>query len=110
MIARTWAAASMVGDVVTSGVGWREVFIAPPQALHPVSRDIQPLSAYLGALGMTGMTAWAGLNLVDVKAGAEGLERGFERGRSASPRCDRECPTKLRHRLLEGQNAPTPDG
>ena len=57
------------GDVVTSGLGWREVFIAPPQALHRVSRDMQPLSVYLGVLGMTGMTAWAGLNLVDVKAG-----------------------------------------
>jgi len=34
-----------------------------------VSRDIQPLSVYLGALGMTGMTAWAGLELVGVKAG-----------------------------------------
>jgi hypothetical protein len=37
--------------------------------LHPVSRDIQPLSVYLGALGMTGMTAWAGLNTGEVKAG-----------------------------------------
>jgi NADPH-dependent curcumin reductase CurA len=37
--------------------------------LHPVSRAIQPLSVYLGALGMTGMTAWAGLNLVEVKSG-----------------------------------------
>ncbi len=63
------AAEFEVGDVVTSGMGWREVFIASPEALHPVSRDIQPLSVYLGALGMTGMTAWAGLNLVDVKAG-----------------------------------------
>ncbi len=57
------------GDVVTSGLGWREVFIASPQVLHPVSRDVHPLSVYLGTLGMTGMTAWAGLNLVDVKAG-----------------------------------------
>lgn len=57
------------GDAVTSSYGWREYFIAKPQELHPVSRDLQPLSVYLGALGMTGMTAWAGLNLVDVKAG-----------------------------------------
>ena len=57
------------GDVVTSNFGWREYFIASPEDVHPVSRDIQPLSAYLGVLGMTGMTAWAGLNLVDVKAG-----------------------------------------
>ena len=57
------------GDVVTSNFGWRQYFITSPKELHRVSRDIQPLSIYLGALGMTGMTAWAGLNLVDVKAG-----------------------------------------
>jgi len=57
------------GDAVTSNFGWREYFIAGPKQLHPVSREIQPLSVYLGALGMTGMTAWAGLNLVEVKAG-----------------------------------------
>ena len=57
------------GDVVTSNLGWREYFMGSPKDLHPVSREIQPLSVYLGALGMTGMTAWAGLNLVEVKAG-----------------------------------------
>jgi len=57
------------GDVVTSNYGWREYFIASPKELHPVNRLIQPLSVYLGALGMTGMTAWVGLNLVEVKAG-----------------------------------------
>jgi NADPH-dependent curcumin reductase CurA len=56
------------GDAVTSNFGWREFFIASAKDLHPVSREIQPLSVYLGALGMTGMTAWAGLNLVEVKA------------------------------------------
>ena len=54
------------GDAVTSNFGWRECFIASPKALHPVSREIQPLSAYLGAIGMT---AWVGLNLVEVKTG-----------------------------------------
>src|ERR1039457_5196503 len=57
------------GDAVTSSMGWREYCIASPKMLHPVSREVQPLSVYLGALGMTGMTAWAGLNLVEVKAG-----------------------------------------
>jgi NADPH-dependent curcumin reductase CurA len=57
------------GDVVTSNFGWREYFVATPKDLHRVSREIQPLSIYLGALGMTGMTAWAGLNLVEVNAG-----------------------------------------
>jgi hypothetical protein len=57
------------GDAVTSNFGWREYFIAPPKELHPVGPDVQPLSVYLGALGMTGMTAWAGLDLMEVKAG-----------------------------------------
>ena len=58
-----------IGDVVTSNLGWREYFMAPPKALRVVNHEVQPLSVYLGALGMTGMTAWAGLNLVEVKAG-----------------------------------------
>ena len=57
------------GDVVTSNFGWREYFIAAPKDLHPVSREAQPLSVYLGALGMTGMTAWVGLLVGEVKAG-----------------------------------------
>jgi NADPH-dependent curcumin reductase CurA len=57
------------GDAVTSSYGWRERFITTPNQLHHVSRDLHPLSVYLGALGMTGMTAWAGLKLGDVKAG-----------------------------------------
>ncbi|MGO9966269.1 MAG: NADP-dependent oxidoreductase [Bryobacteraceae bacterium] len=57
------------GDAVASPFGWREYFIASPKQLQPVSGEIQPLSVYLGALGMTGMTAWIGLNLVEVKAG-----------------------------------------
>ena len=56
------------GDVVTSNFGWREAFVASPKELHQVNRNVAPLSVYLGALGMTGMTAWAGLNLVGVKA------------------------------------------
>ena len=57
------------GDIVTSRFGWREYFMALPQELHQVNGAAQPLSVYLGVLGMTGMTAWAGLNLVEVKAG-----------------------------------------
>lgn len=57
------------GDAVISSFGWREYFIASPKELRPVNRKVQPLSVYLGTLGMTGMTAWAGLNLVEVKAG-----------------------------------------
>lgn len=57
------------GDVVTSMLGWREYAVVSPKWLRAVSRDVQPLSVYLGLLGATGLTAWVGLNLVDVKAG-----------------------------------------
>lgn len=57
------------GDTVTSNAGWREFHIAAPAELHPVSREIRPLSLYLGALGLSGMTAWAGLKLAEVKPG-----------------------------------------
>lgn len=57
------------GDVVTSRYGWREAFIAAPEELHAVNKAVQPRSVYLGTLGMTGMTAWAGLTMVEVKAG-----------------------------------------
>jgi hypothetical protein len=68
-VVESCAAEFKPGDVVTSNFGWREFFIASAKDLHGVNRDIQPLSVHLGALGMTGMTAWVGLNLVDVKAG-----------------------------------------
>lgn len=55
------------GDAVFSSFGWREYFIASPTELHHVNPSVLPLSVYLGVLGMTGMTAWAGLNLVEVK-------------------------------------------
>ena len=58
-----------VGDVVTSRYGWREAFIATPKELHRVDKAVEPRSVYLGTLGMTGMTAWAGLTMAKVKAG-----------------------------------------
>jgi hypothetical protein len=61
------------GDIILSMYGWREYCIASPAELRIVGRidrsDIKPSSVFLGALGMPGMTAWAGLNLVDVRAG-----------------------------------------
>jgi NADPH-dependent curcumin reductase CurA len=56
------------GDVVLSNFGWREHFLANANEVRRVER-IAPLTAYLGVLGVPGMTAWVGLNLVDVRAG-----------------------------------------
>jgi hypothetical protein len=57
------------GDAVTSNFGWRDYFVASPEQLQPISHEIEPPSTYLGTLGMTGMTAWVGLNLVELKKG-----------------------------------------
>ncbi len=57
------------GDTVLSKLGWREYAVAPAGELRRASGQIKPLSVYLGALGMPGMTAWAGLRLGEVKAG-----------------------------------------
>jgi NADPH-dependent curcumin reductase CurA len=58
-----------VGTLVSSNLGWRDYAVATAKELHPIARGIHPLSAHLGALGMTGMTAWIGLRLVEAKAG-----------------------------------------
>jgi len=63
------AAEFKTGDIVTSRYGWREYVIAPASDLQHVDRDLRPLSVHLGVLGMTGMTAWVGLNLAQIKAG-----------------------------------------
>jgi NADPH-dependent curcumin reductase CurA len=57
------------GDIVVSMMGWRDTFIADPRALTKVDPDVRPYSAWLGVLGVTGFTAWAGLRLVDVAPG-----------------------------------------
>lgn len=50
-----------VGDHVLHGLGWREYASVPAQHAVKVDASLAPLSAYLGVLGMTGLTAYAGL-------------------------------------------------
>jgi NADPH-dependent curcumin reductase CurA len=48
-----------VGDTVVHMSGWREYAVLPGAACKPVPADLQ--TAYLGVLGMPGLTAYAGL-------------------------------------------------
>jgi hypothetical protein len=58
------------GDHVLSMHGWREMFVAPAGELTPVDGTLAPLQAYLGVMGMPGMTAYAGLlRIGEPKAG-----------------------------------------
>ena len=50
-----------VGDYVSNGAGWREYFVSDGQGLTIVDASLAPLSAYLGVLGMPGLTAYGGL-------------------------------------------------
>jgi NADPH-dependent curcumin reductase CurA len=49
------------GTLVSSFFGWREAFVAPAKTLQTIDTQGAPVAAFLGALGMTGLTAWAGL-------------------------------------------------
>jgi len=53
-----------VGDHVLHGFGWREEAVVDGSAVRVVDTAVAPASAYLGVLGMTGLTAYAGLTRV----------------------------------------------
>jgi len=48
------------GDLVLHGLGWRELAVGPAKGFRKVAPHDRP-SAYLGVLGMPGLTAYAGL-------------------------------------------------
>ena len=50
-----------VGTHVFSMFGWREASVAPAAQLQVVDVNLAPPSAYIGILGVTGLTAWVGL-------------------------------------------------
>ncbi|MFZ4877643.1 NADP-dependent oxidoreductase [Janthinobacterium sp. Mn2066] len=59
-----------VGDMVEGRLGWTEIAVSDGSILRKVDTTRIPASAYLGAVGMPGMTAWYGLNQIMVpKAG-----------------------------------------
>lgn len=50
-----------VGDSVLHGLGWREYALLDARHTRVVDTTVAPASAYLGVLGMPGLTAYAGL-------------------------------------------------
>lgn len=59
-----------VGDKVVGMLGWSEMGVSDGTGLRRVKDGPVPLSAYLGSVGMPGMTAWYGLTqIMQPKAG-----------------------------------------
>ena len=58
------------GDVVVAYLGWQEYGVSDGVGVYKVDTTHVPLSAYLGAVGMPGVTGWYGLNkIIEPKAG-----------------------------------------
>ena len=59
-----------VGEWVEAHVGWQQYGVAPAKSLRRLDVSRVPLSAYLGVVGMPGVTAWVGMNaIIDPKPG-----------------------------------------
>ena len=58
------------GDAVLHQYGWREYAVAEAGSIMKVDPSLAPLSAYLGVLGMPGLTAYVGLlDIAQMKPG-----------------------------------------
>lgn len=58
------------GDKVVAMFGWQEMAVSDGSGMQKVDTTHIPLSAYLGSVGMPGVTAWYGLNrIIEPKAG-----------------------------------------
>ncbi len=53
-----------LGDQVLGNLGWREYWKSDGEGVQKLDPELAPIQAYLGALGMTGMTAWVGLKRI----------------------------------------------
>lgn len=59
-----------VGDLVLHGLGWRDLALLPGKRAAPIDATLAPEQAFLGILGMPGLTAYAGLiRLAKIKPG-----------------------------------------
>jgi len=67
-VVATSSASFAVGDEVVGMGGWQDYAVVTVDGAGPSLRKVDstriPLSAYLGAVGMPGVTAWHGLNMI----------------------------------------------
>jgi NADPH-dependent curcumin reductase CurA len=54
----------MVGEYILGNFGWREYWISNGNDILKINSKIAPIQSFLGVLGMTGLTAYVGLNKI----------------------------------------------
>ena len=59
------------GDAVVGMGGWQRYFLSDGGGLNVVDAGAIPIQAYLGPVGMPGVTAWYGLNKIIAPKGGE---------------------------------------
>ena len=74
-----------VGDKVQGMLGWSEMGVSDGVMLRKLDTTHIPLSAYLGAVGMPGMTAWYGLTQIIQPKEGETIVGSAASGRSGVP-------------------------
>ncbi len=99
-----------VGDTVVHSLGWREYAVVDAAATTLARTDLAPASAFLGALGMTGLTAYAGLlKVAEFKPGDVVFVSGRRRRRRLARGADRQGHGRVpgdRQRRLAGKGGP----
>ncbi len=59
------------GDAVVGMGGWQRYFLSDGRGMNVVDARVIPIQAYLGPVGMPGVTAWYGLNKIIAPRGGE---------------------------------------
>ena len=94
------------GDAVVGMGGWQRYALGDGRDLRAIDAKAIPIQAYLGPVGMPGVTAWYGLNkIIAPKAWRNGARLGGDRGRRLCRRAigARGRRPRGRHRRRKGK-------
>jgi NADPH-dependent curcumin reductase CurA len=69
-----------VGDTLVGSFGWQQYALGDGSGLMKVDPKLVPISAYLGAVGMPGVTAWYGLHEIGAPKAGETVVVGAASG------------------------------